>query len=104
MVHLRRAVAEPLPSAIGLPAETAVPPAKPARRRRVSSAVAVPDEAGASPTSIRKGVATVGKHDPTRDGDVHPDTAKRLDPKDFEKSGQPPTDDDDDDDSEDDDD
>lgn len=34
----------------------------------------------------------MGKHDPTRDGDVHPDTAKRLDPKDFEKSGEAPTD------------
>jgi hypothetical protein len=39
---------------------------------------------------------TVGKHDPTRDGDVHPDTAKQLDPKEFEKSGQTPTGDDDD--------
>jgi hypothetical protein len=38
---------------------------------------------------------TVGRHDPTRDGDVHPDTAKQLDPKEFEKSGQTPTDDDD---------
>jgi hypothetical protein len=37
----------------------------------------------------------VGKHDPTRDGDVHPDTAQQLDPKEFEKSGQTPTDDDD---------
>jgi hypothetical protein len=38
----------------------------------------------------------VGKHDPTRDGDVHPDTAKQLDPKEFAKSGQPSTDDEDD--------
>jgi len=38
----------------------------------------------------------VGKHDPTRDGDVHPDTAEQLDPKEFEKSGQAPTGDDDD--------
>lgn len=38
---------------------------------------------------------TVGKHDPTRDGDVHPDTAKKLDPKEFEEAGQNPTDDDD---------
>ncbi|HEX5142437.1 MAG TPA: hypothetical protein VFW21_01065 [Mycobacterium sp.] len=37
----------------------------------------------------------MGKHDPTRDGDVHRDTGKQLDPKDFEKSGQTPTDDDD---------
>ncbi|MGH3766173.1 MAG: hypothetical protein ACRDS0_29600 [Pseudonocardiaceae bacterium] len=38
----------------------------------------------------------MGKHDPTRDGDVHPDTSKKLDPKEFEKSGQTPPDDDDD--------
>ncbi|MGB6161390.1 MAG: hypothetical protein WCF33_06940 [Pseudonocardiaceae bacterium] len=44
----------------------------------------------------------MGKHDPTRDGDVHPDTAKQLDPKEFEKSGQTPTDDDDDDNGDDD--
>jgi len=44
----------------------------------------------------------VGKHDPTRDGDVHPDTAKQLDPKEFEKSGQTPTDDDANDDDDDD--
>jgi hypothetical protein len=37
----------------------------------------------------------VGKHDPTRDGDVHPDKGKQLDPKEFEKSGQTPTDEDD---------
>ncbi|MGH3513557.1 MAG: hypothetical protein ACRDRB_14930 [Pseudonocardiaceae bacterium] len=37
----------------------------------------------------------MGKHDPTRDGDVHPDTGKELDPKDFEKSGQTAADDDD---------
>ncbi|MGH4011790.1 MAG: hypothetical protein ACRDTH_27120 [Pseudonocardiaceae bacterium] len=45
----------------------------------------------------------MGKHDPTRDGDVHPDTAKTLDPKDFdfEKSGQAPTDDNDNDDDDD---
>lgn len=36
----------------------------------------------------------MGKHDPTRDGDVHPDTGKKLDPKEFEKSGQTPTDED----------
>jgi hypothetical protein len=45
----------------------------------------------------------VGKHDPTRDGHVHPDTAKQLDPKEFAKSAQPPTDDDDDNDDKDDD-
>lgn len=38
----------------------------------------------------------MGKHDPTRDGDVHSDTAKQLDPKEFEKSGQISTDDDND--------
>jgi len=47
------------------------------------------------PLVKRKGVETVGKHDPTRDGDVHPDTAKQLNPKEFEKFGQPPTSDDD---------
>ncbi|MGQ0774836.1 MAG: hypothetical protein ACT4NY_10530 [Pseudonocardiales bacterium] len=46
----------------------------------------------------------MGKHDPTRDSDVHPDTAKQLDPKTFEKSGQIPTDDDDYDDDDNDDD
>jgi hypothetical protein len=25
----------------------------------------------------------MGKHDPDRDGDVHPDTGKQLDPKEF---------------------
>lgn len=40
----------------------------------------------------------MSRHDPTRDSDVHPDTAKQLDPKEFEKSGQIPTDDTDDDD------
>lgn len=35
------------------------------------------------------------QRDTTRDGDVHPETAKQRDPKDFEKSGQTPTDDDD---------
>ncbi len=34
----------------------------------------------------------MGKHDPSRDGDVHPDTGKALDPKEFE----PPVEDDDD--------
>lgn len=48
------------------------------------------------------GDKTMGKHDPTRDGDVHRDTARELDPKDFERSGQPPTDDEDDDQSDDD--
>jgi hypothetical protein len=28
----------------------------------------------------------MGKHDPDRDGGVHPDTAKDLNPKDFELS------------------
>lgn len=46
-----------------------------------------------------KGIQTMGKHDPTRDGDVHPDTSKHLDPKDFEKSGQDPTGDNDNDDN-----
>ncbi|MGH3815310.1 MAG: hypothetical protein ACRDUV_23155 [Pseudonocardiaceae bacterium] len=45
----------------------------------------------------------MGEHDPTRDGDVHPDTAKRLDPREFEKSGQTSTHDDGDDDGGDDD-
>ena len=36
----------------------------------------------------------MGKHDPTRDGDVHPDTAKALDPKVFAESGQLPPDED----------
>jgi len=36
----------------------------------------------------------MGKHDPDRDGNVHPDTAKALDPKAFEESGELPTDDD----------
>jgi hypothetical protein len=38
-----------------------------------------------------KGAQTVSKHDPTRDGDVHPHTAEQLDSKDFEKSSQTPT-------------
>ncbi len=37
----------------------------------------------------------MGKHVSDRDGDVHPDTAKDLDPKEFEKSGQAEDDDDD---------
>jgi hypothetical protein len=41
---------------------------------------------------------TVSKHDPTRDGDVHPDTAKQLGSKEFDKSGRTTTDDDDNDD------
>jgi hypothetical protein len=54
------------------------------------------------PTLRPRKERTVGKYDPTRDGDVHPDTAKQLDPKEFEKSGQAPTDGDDDDNGDDD--
>ena len=37
----------------------------------------------------------MGKHDPDRDGDVHPDTAEKLDPKQFEQSASDSDDDDD---------
>lgn len=37
----------------------------------------------------------MGQHDSTRDGEVQPDTAKQLDPKEFEQSGQNSTDDED---------
>ncbi|MGH3773389.1 MAG: hypothetical protein ACRDRW_18680, partial [Pseudonocardiaceae bacterium] len=67
-------------------------------QRRVNWILAQPRINGARPKKER----TVGKHDPTRDGDVHPDTAKQLDPKEFEKSGQTPTDDNDTDDHDDD--
>lgn len=48
------------------------------------------------PRTTMEGVDCMGKHDPTRDGDVHSDTAKQLDPKEFEKSSQISTDDDND--------
>jgi hypothetical protein len=57
---------------------------------------------GTTPRKTMERAGNMGKHDPIRDGDVHPDTAKRLEPKEFDKSGHIPTDDDDDNDENDD--